>query len=386
MRGKKRSVAKRSRQPVDVFALVTAWSRTLFQLAAVAFIISLGYILYGIFSGALAQMPNEQMQRVADNLTVMGQIMTAAGFLATVAMVILTAEDIAFTVVMGIIGAGLMFGMPILVASNLQDASSTPAMRINEWSRNAGMAVLLVVGLRIVWEIVGQIKSAGARALAKSDEEQSTVAKVEKKTKSWRSRLRLWDPCWELPYCHEAVREVCPAYKAGKSCWRYGYGCNCDPSLIETLIRTGGASTGKGAERTSSAQRRTEAAYVRSDLAADGAVGAGERTIPCTKCPIFIEHQRQKFRIINPLAIIATIVGLAALYKPLTGIYERVIDVMAQLAARFTLNTEMLNAEEWVGYLNTQTVQIFFFLFVGMIALAYVLKAVEWLVLKRMIL
>ncbi len=385
MREKKHRVAKRPRQQVDVFALITAWSRTLLQLAAVGFVISLGYILYGIFSGALASMPDEQMQRVAGNLTVMGQIMTAAGFLATVALIILTLEEIAFVVLMGIVGAGLMFGMPILVATHLQDAVSTPAKMINEWSRNAGMAILFVVGLRIVWEMVAQIGSAGARAIAKQDEEKSAVAKTEKKAKrAWKPRL--WDPCWELPYCHEAVREVCPAYKARRSCWRHGYGCNCDPSLIETLIRTGGASTGKGAEKASSTQRRTEAAYVRSDLAADVVVGAQERTIPCSKCPIFVEHQRQKFKIINPIAIIAVIVGLAALYKPLTGAYEKVIDVMAKLAARFTLNTEALNAEEWVGYLNTPTVQVFFFLFVGMIALAYVLKAVEWAVLKRMIL
>ncbi len=384
MREKKRRVAKGPRQQVDVFAVITAWSRTLLQVAAVGFVISLGYILYSIFSGALASMPNEQMQRVAGNLTVMGQIMTAAGFLATVALIILTVEEIAFVVVMGIVGAGLMFGMPILVATHLQDATSTPAMTMNEWSRNAGMGILLVVGLRIVWEMVAQIKSAGGRAIAKQDEEESAIAKAEKKAEA--RRIGLWDACWGLPYCHDAVREVCPAYKARRSCWRHGYGCNCDPSLIETLIRTGGASTGKGAAKATSTQRRTDAAYVRSDLAADAPVGTGERTIACSKCPIFVEHQRQKFKIVNPIAIIGTIVALAALYKPLTGIYEKVIDVMAKLAARFTLDTEMLNPEEWVGYLNTPTVRIFFFLFVGMIAMAYVLKAMEWLVLKRMVL
>jgi hypothetical protein len=75
---------------------------------------------------------------------------------------------------------------------------------------------------------------------------------------------------------------------------------------------------------------------------------------------------------------------MVVLYKPLIGLYSAVIDVMARTAARLTYGS-MVDPAEWIGYLNTPTVQVFFFLFVGMLALAYVLKGVEWAVLKKMI-
>jgi len=326
-------------------------------------------------------MPREQMQRIAGNLELMGQVMTVAGFLGAVALVLLTLEDVTFAVVLGILGAGLTFGMPILVASNLQANASTPASAINTWSGNAGMGMLFVVGVRILWEIISQIRNAGSRGL--TAEEKAAAAAVVDKKKKWK-KPGLWDHCWDMPYCHEAVRDICPAYKARKSCWRFGYGCNCDPSLIETLIRTGGSSLGKGVSKETAAQRVRDA-YVRSDLAADAVVGTGQRTIPCSKCSIFVEHQRQKFRVLNPVAVVGTIVGLAFLYKPLLAVYTQVINFMAALAARLTYG-DRIDPGEWIQYLNTPTVQIFFFVFVGLIALAYVLKAVEWAILKRMIL
>jgi hypothetical protein len=380
MRDNRRSVARSSRAPIDLFALLQGWSRTILQLSVIGFVIALGYILYGIFSGALTSMPPQQMARVAANLSLMGQLLALTGFLATVAVVLLTMEEIAFSVLMGILGAALMFGMPLLVAGNLADQASRPAKVINEWSRNAGMTMIAVVGLRILWEIVIQLKYGTLGTRAERAEKPETTAEEKK----WK-KPGLWDRCWNMPYCHAAVREICPAYKARKPCWRFGYGCNCDPTLIETLIRTGGATTGKGSAKTSTERRTREAAYVRSDLEADAPVSGRQRTIPCTKCPIFIEHQRQKFRLINPIAVIATILAMVVLYKPLIGLYSAVIDVMARTAARLTYGS-MVDPAEWIGYLNTPTVQVFFFLFVGMLALAYVLKGVEWAVLKKMIL
>jgi hypothetical protein len=380
MKDNKRRVARTSREPVDVFALLQGWSRTILQLAIIGFVIALGYILYGIFSGALTSMPDQQMYRVAANLSLMGQLMALSGLLATLAVVLLTMDEIAFSVVMGIAGAALMFGMPLLVAGNLTDQASRPATVINEWSRNAGMAMLFVVGVRILWEIVAQLRYGTIGTRAERIEKSEPTAEEKK---GWK-KPGLWDRCWNMPYCHAAVREICPAYKARRSCWRFGYGCNCDPTLIETLIRTGGASTGKGSAKTSTEQRTREAAYVRSDLEAGSSVTGGQRTIPCTKCPIFIEHQRQKFKILNPIAVIATILAMVVLYKPLIGLYSAVIDVMARTAARLTYGS-MVDPAEWIGYLNTPTVQVFFFLFVGMLALAYVLKGVEWAVLKKMI-
>ncbi len=379
----RRKVARQDRQQVDAGAVLLAWSRTVLQAALVGFVISLGYILYGLFSGKLRGVtdPNE-IQRLVGNFTLMGQVLTVSSFLAAISLLVLTFGEVAYAVLVGIVGAGLMFGMPIIIGSNLGQDSDF-AQPISNWCANAGLVVLFLVGLRILWEIGDQIRRAAFKSEAQKEIEEASIA--QRQTKKRRKGPRLWDPCWDLPYCHDAVKDVCPAFKARRSCWRFGYGCNCDPGLIEQLIRTGGANVGKAAAKKTSGERTVSEAYVRSDLQADTVVGR-ERTIPCVKCAIFIEHQRQKYRIVNPIAIVGTLVGLVFLYQPLTTVYSQIIKAAAAWAARFTLEADMIDPGRWIGYLDSPFVKGFFFVFVGLIALSYVLRAVEWLVLRKMVL
>lgn len=377
MTARKRST--RTKKEFDWTGFVLGLSRWLLKICGVIFFLALGYTLYGIFSGAARQLEGEAVTRVANNWRLMGQVMTFTGFFGTLALCVLTFGEIAFAVVAGIIGAGLMFGMPMLIASNIADPSANHAIVLNIWSKNAGMAILTVVGLRIAWAIVDQVIYATTRG-AKAAEDQVQPTKTKEKKKR-RSGL-LWQACWDMPYCHEAVREICPAYKARKTCWRFGYGCNCDPSLIEQLIRTGGANVGKGVSGDKVTRQQQ---FVRSDLQADVSAGTRERTISCRECAIFIEHQRQKFGVLNPVFIVATIVGLVFLYKPFVKVYSSAMESLAQVAVRLTYG-EMVSPEQWVMELNTPTVRIFIYIILATFAMAYVLKFVEWAILKKMIL
>lgn len=375
MRGKPR-VAKQVREEFDLLGLLVKWARVLVQIALFFFVISAGYLLYGIFSGALSHQADA---RVVENLRVMGQVLAASSFFGALAFCFLTIDEIAYAVLIGIVGAGLMFGIPVLVAGNLHGGGSAQAAAaIQSGAKTAGMAVFAVVGLRFLFEIIQQVLMASEKRRVKAEKEAETGIK---RTKA-KSAGGVWSPCWGLPYCHDAVREQCPAFRARKSCWRFGYGCNCDPSLIERLIKAGAVEGGRGAAHVDARTRATHEAYVRSDLQADRAVRAQERTIPCSKCPIYLDHQRQKFRIVNPIAVVACLALLAAAYRPLMAIYREVIKGIAGVASRFTYGTRV-DAGEWFEYLNTPAIQIFFFVIVGMLALAYVLKLVEWVIFEK---
>lgn len=371
---KKPRVAKQVKEAVDIWGIVARWAKTALQLSGVAFGISLAYILYGVFSGALNQGASQQ---VLDNLRLMGQIMTVASFAGTAAFAFLS-DEVAYPVTVGLVGVALMFGTPVLLSNNLQANAGEAAAVIGEWTRNAALVIFFVVGVRLLYEIIQQILTAGERRRRREAEEELSPLKKTKKP----VEIGLWSPCWKLPYCHDAVREHCPAYKARKSCWRYGSGCNCDPGLIERLIRSGALETAKTTAALSSAQRVAQEAYVRSDLQADIPVRPSERTIPCSKCPIYLDHQRQKFKIVNPLAVIAALIGLALAYKPLMGIYTLVVRTTAALASRLTFGPNR-DAGQWFEYLNTPAVQVFFFIIVGLLALAYVLKFVEWAIFVK---
>jgi hypothetical protein len=152
--------------------------------------------------------------------------------------------------------------------------------------------------------------------------------------------------------------------------------------MIERLIRSGALDTAKGASRSSAVQKAQQEAYVRSDLQADAPVKASERTIPCSKCPIYLDHQRQKFRIVNPIAVIATVVLMGVAYLPLKQLYYGVVAAISHIAATLTFGTNV-NAASWFDYLNTPALQVFFFIIVGLLALAYVLKFIEWAIFEK---
>ena len=52
------------------------------------------------------------------------------------------------------------------------------------------------------------------------------------------------------------------------------------------------------------------------------------------------------------------------------------------VAANISIN-QRVNAGQWFEYLNTPGVKVFFFVILGLLALSYVLKFTEWVVLEK---
>jgi hypothetical protein len=365
---------RRSRSSVDFGELLAKYSLTLLKVATLLFVAAVGYYVYALFSGGLKDPATASDARVISNLLLCGQVLTIAGTLATLALVIVTLDEVAYAIIVAVAALGLIFGTPAACGS--AGLAGQPVTKlILSATATTGEIMLAIVGLRLLLEIYLQIRNAPKR---RAEEQARLDADGPRKVKLSQGT---WSKCWQLPYCHDTVKEMCPAFKAHKTCWKFGTGCNCDVSMIESIIR-GGGSMGKGGAKDSH-KRSTAEAYIRSDLEADLVKpGSGEKTIPCAKCPIYNEHQRQKFRIVNPIAVVATIAALVALYQPVTVMYKATIGGMAEAAARLSV-TGHVDASEWFRYLDTDAVRIFFFIVVGLLALSYVLKLVEWAVLEK---
>ncbi|MFW5867140.1 MAG: hypothetical protein ACOCX2_04950, partial [Armatimonadota bacterium] len=343
------------------------FSVTGMKLAAVAFAIAFAYYLYAVYGGHLAEAVGE---RVISNLQLMGQVMAVSGAVFTICLIIVTYEEIAVAVVAGLIGAGLVLGFPLMVAGQVASSAQRAGEIITNWAGVTGQAMIAIVGVRILVEIVNYIREAPARRAVMAKEE----GLKPRKSTAAAPRGRL-SRCWEMPYCHEAIKDMCPAFKNRKNCWRLKQGCNCDPHLIESLLKRGG-STDVLPEQGS--------AYIRSDLEASAAQAGTKRTRECRNCPIFNEHQREKFRLLNPIMIAGTIIGLAAGYPLMRALYTRFITFTAELAQRFALS-EAVPVGDWIQRFDSPAVWIFFYIIVGLLLLSYVLKAVEWAVLQRKI-
>jgi hypothetical protein len=356
---------------------VESWAATILKISFAALIISLVYLLYGVFNGDLAADASGHVEpRIVNAITIFGQILAISSGSAVACFLLLTLDDVAFALIAGVYGLLLLLGTPFLVASNLQDPQNPAGQRLNTWGTVAGEVVIVLVVIRIIYEIYRYVRNAPAREVERQTREGRPAGKPGKATIS----PGVLQKCWQMPFCHQRVKEICPAFKSHKTCWRYGRGCNCDAKLIEDLIRLGGI-TGRGTRRDSQTQR-TQWEFIRSDLEADRVTNPRDRTIPCAKCAIYNEHQRQKFRLLNPVAVALTVALMALLYRPLTGLYSAFIEAIARLAASFSYGASVAPAE-WFGRLDHPAVQVFFFAMLFLLALAYVLKFVEWAVLVK---
>jgi hypothetical protein len=345
----------------------------------VVFVIALGYIVYAVFSGRLNNA--EVDPRIVRNIVWMGKALTVSGAVGALALALATLDEVAYSIASAILGIGLIIGTPALIISKLQQPQSPVGDAIREWTKNAGFALCAIAAVRVIYYIVETIRNGPkARKQAQEEEEGRMGPKRVKRTQG------VWSRCWNLPYCHDTIREVCPAYKERKNCWKFGRGCNCDPLLVETMIRSGAARIGKGQDKVSARQQQTADDYLREALGAAQKGGPGAppqgRTIECGKCPIYGEHQRQKFNILNPIAIIVTIALLVLAYPVLNHLYQASIGAMARAASELTLSPET-GVGKWIGYLDTPTVRVFFFGILSLFLLSYVLKLVEWAVFVR---
>jgi len=349
---------------------VTKYAETILKWSLAVTVLATIYILYGIFSGQLGPYTPP---RIIANLQLTGQVLAVSAGLSTICLILLTFEEIAWSVLAGIIGLGYLLGIPLLISSNVRSAISPAAQEVLYWGTLTGKIIVVLVGLRILYEVYNQVAYSGTTL------KQARPQAKEKAKPGERDHLKTiwpWTPCWNMPFCHQAIREICPAFKAHRSCWRFGRGCMCDPGLVEQLIRTGGVGASSDSQ-----QRRRQQEYIRADLRADAPVQR-ERTILCAQCPIYLEHERAKFRFVNPIMAIGTIVAFFIFYQPLLKLYDLTIKGMANIASQFTYGSQV-DPHYWFEQLNTPTVQVFFIIIVGLLVLSWVLRFTEWLILVK---
>ncbi len=341
-----------------------------FKIGTVVFLLDASYLTYAVLSGQL----QNAVPGAVTTLRFFGQVLFVSGFAATLAVAIITLEEVYWSIVAGAIGVVLLLGVPGMVANVAMGGQVPEAARVVAWWGSfTGKAMILVVVCRIIYEIYRQVSEGGQRKRVKEEEVARGRRKQIKVPKE-----KIFAKCWEMPFCHDAVRELCPAFKAHKTCWKFGRGCNCDPDLVERLIASRVTGPARGA-------RDSEGAFIRSELEAEAPKSRSERTIPCSKCPIYIEHQRRKFKVVSPLMIVITLVLLTMFYAPLTGLYSSMAGGIAGLISGTGISaTGSVETQQWwQSYLDTPALQAAFVVIIGLFFLSWTLKLGEWLVLEK---
>jgi hypothetical protein len=151
--------------------------------------------------------------------------------------------------------------------------------------------------------------------------------------------------------------------------------------MIEMMIHQGALKAGV----VSPDKQRVQEGYIRDELGADGSRQPRERTIACAKCPIYNEHQRQKFALLNPFFIVVTIVLFVLLFPLVMKAYTATIIGLSHFAEKFIIQrgNVTIDASQWFRHLDTPAVKVFFILIAFAFLFAYVLRLIEWAIFVK---
>jgi hypothetical protein len=271
-------------------------SGAVLKLSILVLGISGAYIVYGILGGHLTP-EGGGAARVESIFQSCSTGFTVAAILLATCLFVRYYDNPLLVYLGALPGVAAFFVVPFLVGTRNAEGS-TIAQHLVQSMRLCGEAVFMIVALRAgiaVWDRIRRPPAAEKPA--------ARVGKPEPRKKAG-VKPPLWAKCWDLSYCHETLREVCPAYKQRKNCWRIKKGCNCDEAMIERLVQARAVAKG-----VSQQKQRTAEEYMREELREPGRLRTGKQLISCSQCPIYAEHQRQKFLILNPIVIVALFVG-----------------------------------------------------------------------------
>ena len=265
------------RKVFDALETPAAW---LLRVSIPLGVLCLAYILAATFMGGTKVPTNPKFPELVKNLALAATGLKWCLVAAATSALILGYDDRKWGAIVAFLGGVFHFLLPlgakILVGNNAAGAT------VGEQLRATGF-LLLVIGLvkatgdllAFLFELPNKIKARYAQVGA--------GRAIEEKQKRIARDANMFSPCWNLPFCREAIRKMCPAFLARQTCWKFGRGCYCDEEMIARIVRNEPIEAVKAPTRMSKTKP------------------------PCGRCYIYLEHQTYKFRMLSPLALPASV-------------------------------------------------------------------------------
>ncbi len=345
-------------------------------LGCVAAGLSLAYLLFVILSGTLAAplIAGSVLDQVKRNVNLAKVIFLWSLWSVMVALLARHYRSSVpgyLTLLAGMVCWALL---PLGVRSRVPENSYYPLMQLAQSLitsfRISGGALIVLGFLRLVLGRIVLLASggaAGARLLRRQPTGAEAAAARPYESASLLHR------CWELHLCREGLRRQCPRFLESVSCWRKRSGCYCDQDLVTRILTGSGGDTRMHVEEEmrvvrSPAWQYQEARQRRKRQRAKKA--------QCGQCPLYLEHQKYKYRALSWLSYPAGAALVAIAAANIRAGYEWVDFRLGSLLAQFQVLPHPLagkpfEAAPWLSAENAVVVII------GVLVVALILQLTE---------
>ncbi len=351
------------------------------RLAGAGIVLITGYYLYGtiahsgeLFRGAAQSGPVSAavFRAQLNNMQFLTQILlvcSVVGMLATVGRFYANVEG---GIVLAVLGLALLLGMPLVIDVAGGPAAGLPPSLLKFGNPRATLrgefitsgAVLTFGGIgQLLVHLILWLSRAGTRRPQPRGESAQTAEQVRK------LEDRFLGLCWQLPFCRDTDKQLCPVRKTKKPCWRTGRGCYCDQNIVLQL-------SGGSAYMARATGAMSQATVVRPKT-------WSEKRAQCLECPIYLHHQGQKYKVVAPLALAGVGFAVFALWGTIFSAYPKAIIALGKATAGFSFGTARGQAPAWANELATQPALVWLAaIIIGILVVAYLFHALEWLLYR----
>jgi hypothetical protein len=191
---------------------------------------------------------------------------------------------------------------------------------------------------------------------------------VEEETTRKPPTPKPYEKCWDMALCNERAKRFCRAWEKRKSCWQVKSGCLCDQEVIQKALLARDRELAGGDSDAQTAQA--------TDTRPKVVLSGEQKKARCRACTIYMEHQRQKFRIASPTAIVLVALVYVLLYSRLAAVVYNVLKNMDRFMSFVTLRHGADASFASQGSIVTTLAMIC----LGVVLLSFTLRALEYLI------
>jgi hypothetical protein len=180
--------------------------------------------------------------------------------------------------------------------------------------------------------------------------------------------------CWQTSYCRDFVKGFCPAYEKRKSCWRIKSGCFCDESTMLRALKI---------KSKDSEMFEKDVLYRTAGNDRGPKLTSKQKRMLCRNCVIYQFHQQQKYKLISPLVIPATLALIWYSFSTIQSWFKSAVE----FSDKFVSKVSFLPQANHVAP-TTSVPDIVLWLCVAWLAIlviSYLLRLVEFCIFKLQI-
>jgi hypothetical protein len=324
------SISNRSdRSSFEIPQVVIDFAQKIFFIGLVVSLGILGYLIYGLMTGQLADAAAGQKgvaalaehQHALQLVTSLSQYLNISMIVTVIAACILFYDVETAGIIMLVLAAVMAYGLQF--ANDFLFASDAAKLVKGDLSNMTVQAIQSTAGIIGVPGVLLFLRSLFLRITDGRRGPDLTAMQYgqgAKKEKVPRALLAATAKCWQLPFCREGIRVKCPIYLGRTKCWKERVGCMCEENII--LLATGGEER-KAVDMTkevgfvaigdliskSDAEKRTSMTTRQGPrgvrIPTNPHLSDAQKRDRCRNCIIYNEHQRQKYQMLAPLVTLA---------------------------------------------------------------------------------